>query len=206
MRKCFAAAVGRVAALVGFAGAANASATIDLIWADTGTNGITFLETAPTTITLQVVLTAGPAGSQGAGVTVDFSTAAGKIAFLGAANNATSAALPIILASPINVGSRVEQIGLGSFPPFVGTGLTADQSEVLGTVTWHKGALAIGTFEIRADTAGATDGILDFGGADISSTTTFNSAFLVNVPEPGALSMLVMALGGMVLAGRGRRS
>ena len=36
----FAAAVGSVVTLVGFAGAANASATIDLIWAATGTNGI----------------------------------------------------------------------------------------------------------------------------------------------------------------------
>ena len=35
-----AAAVGSAVALVGFAGAANASATIDLIWADTGTNTI----------------------------------------------------------------------------------------------------------------------------------------------------------------------
>ena len=36
----FAAAASSVAALVGFAGAANASATIDLIWADTGTDTI----------------------------------------------------------------------------------------------------------------------------------------------------------------------
>ena len=35
-----AAAVGSLVALVGFAGAANASATIDLIWADTGGGAI----------------------------------------------------------------------------------------------------------------------------------------------------------------------
>jgi hypothetical protein len=28
----------------------------------------------------------------------------------------------------------------------------------------------------------------------------------MNVPEPGAISLLIMGLGGMMLAGRGRRS
>ena len=43
MRKFIAVAMGSVVALVGFAGAANASATVDLIWidiSDVDTNGI----------------------------------------------------------------------------------------------------------------------------------------------------------------------
>ena len=81
----FAAAAGSVVALVGFAGAANASATIDLIWADTGTNQITNVNTS-SAITLQVILTAGPNGSQGAVVSVDYSAALDTLSVLGYAS------------------------------------------------------------------------------------------------------------------------
>jgi hypothetical protein len=76
----------------------------------------------------------------------------------------------------------------------------------LGTVTFHKDSLVNGTFEIAVDAGGLNDGVLDGLGTDISAATTFNNAWLINVPEPGALSLLVMGVGGMLLAGRGRRS
>ncbi|MCH7643847.1 MAG: hypothetical protein IH974_03345 [Myxococcales bacterium] len=81
----FAAAVGSAVALMGFAGAANASATIDLIWADTGTNEITRVNSS-SAITLQVILTAGPNGSQGAVVSVDYSAALDTLSVLGYAS------------------------------------------------------------------------------------------------------------------------
>ena len=77
VRKFFAAAVGSALALAGFAGAANASATIDLIWTNTGTN--TSPVVTSSNITLKVILTAGPGGSAGAGVSVDYSGAAGVL-------------------------------------------------------------------------------------------------------------------------------
>ncbi len=203
MRKFFAVAVGSAVALVGFAGAANASATIDLIWAN-GTNSIGDVDTSAA-ITLAVILTAGPAGSQGAGVSVDFSLSAGALSVLGYSVT-PGGALPLVLGEPVLVGTRVENVNSASFPPFVGTGLAAGESHQLGTVTFHKDVLVAGTLEIRSDANGGTDGVLNLAGELISASTEFNSAFLINVPEPGALSMLVLALGGLTLVGRGRRS
>ena len=104
----FVAAVGSAVALVGFAGAANASATIDLIWADTDTNQIS-IANASSAITLQLILTAGPGGAMGAQVSVDYSAALAKLTVLGYATT-TSDALPIQLGSPSNTGSRIENI------------------------------------------------------------------------------------------------
>ena len=93
MRKFFAVAMGSVVALMGFAGAANASATVDLIWldvtnVDTAGNpiclepanrdcpelGVTLTYMSVTdTITLGLIITAGPGGVVGAGVSVDYS-------------------------------------------------------------------------------------------------------------------------------------
>ena len=77
----------------------------------------------------------------------------------------------------------------------------------LGTVTFQRNAAAAsGVLEIPVlVAAGTSDGILNGNGIDISADTAFNSAF-VNVPEPGAISLLVMGLGGVLLAGRGRKS
>jgi len=177
----FAAAASSVAALVGFAGAANASATIDLIWADTGTDTISGVNTS-SAITLQVILTAGPNGSAGAVVSVDYSAAASKLTVLGYAST-PGGELPLQLGSPINTGTRIENINSVSFSPF-GVGLSAGQSHQLGTVTFHKGAIPDGTFEIQSDANGLTDTVLDGAANDITAITTFNSAFLVNVSEP----------------------
>jgi hypothetical protein len=93
MRKFFTAAMGSVVALVGFAGVANASATVDLIWIDISNVdsngnpiclrasdrncpqlGTTLTSVAVTdTITLGLIITAGPGGLVGAGVSVDYS-------------------------------------------------------------------------------------------------------------------------------------
>jgi len=178
----FAAAASSVAALVGFAGAANASATIDLIWADTGTDTIANVNSS-SAITLQVILTAGPNGSVGAGVSVDYSAALGKLAVLGYAST-PGGALPLALGETIDTGSRVEYIISTSFPPFLGTGLSEGQSHQLGTVTFHKSGLLDGIFEIRSDADGPLDNVFDIDNIEIAATTTFNSAFLVNVTEP----------------------
>ncbi|MBW2715919.1 MAG: PEP-CTERM sorting domain-containing protein, partial [Deltaproteobacteria bacterium] len=93
--------------------------------------------------------------------------------------------------------------------PLAGIGLPAGNTAYLGTVTFHKDALVNGTFNIDVGVDGpiGTDDIASLNPqVVISDTVTFNGASLINVPEPGALSLLVMGLGGMLLAGRGRRS
>jgi hypothetical protein len=174
---------------VGFAGAANASATIDLIWADTGTNQISNVNVS-SAITLQVILTAGPNGSAGAVVSVDYSGVLPQFTVLGYASTPGSA-LPVSFGGEIDTGSRVEGIGSACLCPFVGFGLPAGQSHQLGTVTFHKGFLVSdmfvilnGVFEIRSDANTPTDDVLDLAGSTIADTTTFNSAFLIDVPPP----------------------
>jgi len=235
MRKFFAAALGSVVALAGFAGAANASATVDLIWIDVSvTNamgnpicllaknrdcprlGVTTWAAATTAIatsdniSLAVILTAGPAGSIGAGVSVDYSEIAG--AFSVATFQSLTTTLPKVYL-PLNIGSTnddaplITNINAAASPPTgSGIGLPNGVSAYLGTVSFHKDVTVNGTFEIAVGTFGGSDDVLDGGGGVITPTTTFNSAFVVNVPEPGALSLLVMGVGGMLLAGRGRRS
>ncbi len=201
----FAAAASSVAALVGFAGAANASATIDLIWAVSGTDTTSILGTS-SNITLNVILTAGPDGSSGAGVGVDYSDALGKLSVI-AFSSTNGGPLPLALGLTTDTGSRIDNINSVALIPFgLGTGLAAGDSHMLGTVTFHKDVLVNQTFEIRVDTNGPTDGVLNLAGEEIQGTSTFNSAFLINVPEPGALSMLILGLGGLSLVGRGRRS
>ncbi len=177
----FAATVGSAVALVGFAGAANASATIDLIWADTGTNEISSLS-LPSAIILQVILTAGPNGTGGAGVSVDYSTVVGKLSVLGYAST-PSDALPLAFGDTIDTGSRIENINSYALTPLLGTGLSAGQSHQLGTVTFHKSGISDGVFEIRSDANGPpTDNVYDIDGNVITATTTFNSAVLINAP------------------------
>jgi len=179
----FAAAASSVAALVGFVGAANASATIDLIWADTGTDTITNVNTS-SAITLQVILTAGPNGSQGAVVSVDYGAALGTLSVLGFASTPSpfGGALPITLCDTVDTGSRIECIASIALPNFgLGTGLAAGQSHQLGTVTFHKGGISDGVFAIQSDANYPGDGVWDLAGNEITAITTFNSAFLVNV-------------------------
>jgi hypothetical protein len=202
MRKIFAAAVGSVSALVGFAGAANASATIDLIWPATGTNTIPAF--ASSAVTLQVILTAGPAGSAGAGVSVDYSGVLGALVVTGIGNPPVGSELAVTLGPTIDTGSRVENINSTSFPPAsVGTGLAAGASALLGTITFHNGGSPVGAFEIRSDANSPTDGVLDLGGGDITSTTTFNSAF-ITIPEPSALTALGSGIAMLALLYRRR--
>ena len=68
--------VSGLVALLGFAGSASASATIDLIWAATGTDTISGAQATSTDIVLNVVLTAGAGDSLGASLSVDYTALA----------------------------------------------------------------------------------------------------------------------------------
>lgn len=205
MRGALAAAVGSLAILAGFAGPARASATIDLIWQDSGTNVIGS-ENAETVIQLNVILTAGPAGSQGGGVSVDFSQVVGPLVLLGAQNTPSlgnDSPLPVFLGLPILNGLRVEFINsLCLCDTGIGVGLQAGQSHQLGTVTFSRSNVPDGSFEITSDIEGMGDGILDGNGNLITLAPTFNSAF---VPEPGGLLTVKSGVTLLALLYRRRR-
>ena len=235
MRKFFAIAMGSVVALAGFAGMANASATVDLVWIDvTGTDtagnaiclrpakrncpqfGSTISGVAVTdSITLGVLITAGPNSVLGAAVDVFYGDAQPKLSVTAFQSLTTTRPLQYLPGGLGEVDGSVDgwiqlinATAIPTLNPPLGIGLPAGATAYLGTVTFHKDQLINGTFDIAVNVDGpfgASD-VLDLSGANISGTTSFNGATLVNVPEPGALSLLVMGLGGMLLAGRGRRS
>jgi hypothetical protein len=206
MRKFFAVAMGSLVALFGSAGAANASATVDLIWIDISivdTNGIpiclkslnrncpqlgTTLSSVAVTdnITLGLIITAGPGGLMGAGVSVDYSDVLPTLSVNGFRSLTTTNPAYWL---PTSLGV------VSDMPPFIdnfsalsltfaanGIGLPAGQSAYLGTVSFHKDQLLNGTFEVAVGAFGpsGTDGVGDLAGQDITSTTTFNSAFVVD--------------------------
>lgn len=204
MRKSFAAAVASAVALVGFAGSASAAATVALRWAD-GTD-MTDLITTGQTAAAQVVLIAGQENSDGAAISIDYSAALGVIQVMSITERHVA---PL---SVTGLGSATDQPAMGIISNLYALcfGLNClqnGQSYVMGTIVFQRtGAAGSGNREIApfVDTS-STDGVLDGLGSDITGSTSFVPAF-VNVPEPGAVSLLVMGLGGMLLAGRGRRS
>jgi hypothetical protein len=224
MRKFLAAAAGIVVVLAGFAGAAHSSATIDLIWLDTGTNEIeVFDDEGPQEIQLNVFLTAGPADSEGAGVSVDFSELEEAIEEevlvrepLRVGNDEPTPAntpsrspdpplLPIEIESPQIRVSRVELINAVCFcDQGYGTGLEAGQSHQLGYVTFNVRPVSVGRYEILSDADGPSDGVLDGNTNDVSDSTTFNSAF-ITIPEPSALPVLGSGTAMLALLYRRRR-
>ena len=158
-------------------------------------------------ITLAVVLTAGPNGSVGGGVSVDYSDGLPKVSVNTFAQFITSITLPSFLGTTTDTGTFIDNINsAASTFNNTGLGLASGQSAYLGTITFRKDVLINGTSDFIVGLEGPTDGILDGAAGDISDSVIFQSAELINVPEPGALSLLAMGLGGMLLAGRGRRS
>ncbi len=206
-RKFFAAAVGSVVALVGFAGAANASAQVDLIWIDvsvTATGGSviclkpakrncvqlgTTLSSVAVSdnITLAVILTAGPGDSLGGGVSVDYNEFLPTMSVVGFQSLKTTIPfryLPGTAPSTTNQPPFIDSINAHALFGF-GIGLPSGVSAYLGTVTFHKDAIVDGEFEIKVGTngPGQSDDVVrlsDF--TVITGTTTFNSAFLVILP------------------------
>ena len=181
--------------LAGFAGSASASATVDLIWAASGTDTTSNVVTS-SNITLNVVLTAGANGSVGGGLSVDYTALTGDFTII-SFSSVTSGSLPFSAGTTTDSGTQINNLNAASFPP----GLLAGQSAVIGTVTFHNNTGSPGSFTITSGAFFITDAILDGGGFDITGTTTFNSGFAV-VPEPGTLSLLGMGLGGLYVVGR----
>lgn len=205
MRKFILGLVGGLIAVAGFAGSSSASATIDLIWANSGT-ATTSVLASDTGIVLQVILTSGAGGSTGAGISVDYTSALGLASITGFASTPSvgpASPLPSTLGLTTDNGSQILNINSAAviFAGF-GTGLTAaGQTHQLGTITFA--GVSNGSFEITSLTIGSDD-ILNLAGNVITGTSTFNTATMnvAPVPEPGTLSLLGMGLGGLYVVGR----
>ena len=195
--------VGSIIALVGSTGSAKARPTIDLIWLNSKTAVTSVLTSS--SATLQVILTAGPEGSAGAGVSVDYSVA--PLVAIGYAS-IPGGPLPLFILETMDTGSRVEGINALSFSPRFGTGLSAGQSWQLGTVTFDTTGLE-GVFVLSSDASGPGEGVLDIASNDITTDTIFNFAAVVvsavPVPEPSMLAQITAGLCGLYVMGRKRR-
>ena len=198
----FATSVGSVVALVGFAGTANASATVDLIWIDKTDTActddgrrdcprlgatISSVAVRSDNITLAVILTAGPGGILAGGVSVDYNEFLPTISVVGFQSLTTKIPfwyLPATIPTTTKQSPFIDNINAHAV--FLGIGLPSGVSAYLGTVSFHKDATVNGIFEISVGTNGPgnTDAILDSIGNNITTTTTFNSAFLVVLPTP----------------------
>ncbi len=177
MRSVIAANVIGFLALLGFAGAASASATIDLIWENSGTDTTSSVASS-NNLTLNVVLTAGANGSWGGLVSVDYSNLVGHFAVI-RFQSLPGGPLPLGLDVEVDTGSRIEGIGAIGISPSLGTGLLAGQSWIIGTVTFHNTTGETGVFTVTSDADGASDSVADLVGIDITNTTAFNSATAV---------------------------
>jgi len=216
MRTSLVGMVGGLIALVGLAGTASASATIALIWQNSGTDTTSGLAVSDS-ITLDIWLTVEPGdtGSNGASVSVDYTAALANLSVTGASNNPDSFFAFSPAGAPdsgtlgfvyhLNAGSICGFAGgcLGDptlwGPPAVGT-----YTARIGTITFNVDALTSGTVGITVGLYDPfADGVGDAIGGDacVSSGCTFSSGFAV-VPEPGTLSLLSLGLGGLYAVGR----
>ncbi len=132
-------------AVVGLAGTANASATVDLIWQGSGTSVTSGLAISDV-ITLDVMLTAGPNGSNGGSVSVDYSAVVGTLTVVGYSNTLDGFWGLSPAGPPTDPGDNIiHTINAGSICGVVGSCLANTETARLGTVSFRVDALPGGS-------------------------------------------------------------
>ncbi len=187
----FCAVIGLLSA-VAFAGSANAAATIDLVWATSGTAN-TSLATSSTAV-LNVVLT-NDVNNIGGSVSIDYNAVAAGAAVTLITNNPNGMALnflPIILGPTVDTANVIESFNAAALPPYVGTGLAGGQSYLMGTITFHQTGASGGSIDV---VLGINDSIAAGTGAGTlpASQVTLGSA-TITAPEPGTIALSAVAM------------
>jgi hypothetical protein len=186
-------------ALVGLAGTANASATVDLIWQNSGTDTTSGLAISDS-ITLDIVITAGLLGSNGGSVSIDYSAVVGTLSVTGFSNTLDGFWGIPIAGLPTDPGDDIlHHINAGSLCGITGSCLADTESARIGTVTFRVDALPGGTLGILVGLFDPVDGVGNAVGGN--ANPSFSSGFAV-VPEPGTFSLLSLGLGGLYAVGR----
>ncbi len=132
-------------------------------------------------ITLGVILTAGPNGSAGGGVSVNYGDALPSLSVVDFQSLDTPPYFTLHAGDTTDRPPYIDNINSAGFwVTNFGIGLPAGMSAYLGTVTFHEDFALNGIFEISVGTdgPGGTDALLDIDGRNISATTTLNSAFI----------------------------
>jgi hypothetical protein len=173
--------VGGLAALVGFAGAASAN-HVDLVWQGTGTNVTSSIATS-----INVVLDVVVHDTNGGGVTVDYGNS-GKLSVVSFASNPDAGFNGPPVGTTTDTGTQIRNLNGLAFSPIAGP-------VRIGSIVFHKEAVS-GNATLQSLYT-ATD--------TVGGVTQFGTAQLINAPEPGALALLAMGFGGLIL-GRNRNS
>jgi len=130
-----------------------------------------------------VILTAGPEGFFSGGVSVDYSDALPSLSVIGFRSLRTPPYLMFHFGQTTDQPPYISNINAVSAPfARMGIGLPAGQSAYIGTVSFHTERTGPSLAKIAVATDGP-DGTDDLGRlgdyANISATTTFNSAYVV---------------------------
>ena len=136
-----------LAMLIGFAGSAGASATVDLLW--NGTTSVLTNTPSSSALNLQIVLTAGPLGVSAYALTVTYDPTVVSVVSFADTSGAADPNFGITPGSIVDNGTSLQSFSGLANPIFgLGTGLNAPNSTVIGTMVFHTLVPIVGTFQI----------------------------------------------------------
>jgi hypothetical protein len=198
-------------AFVSFMALGASAATVDILWQSNGTPTDSALPSDTVTASIFLDVTA-DGGSTGYGVSLQFNPA--QLQVIGgdcvspacAGTGGTTETLPAGFFFNLDTGVSAVNNGAGQVLTYEAAAFSAVNPGgpfLIGTVTFHVAGAGNAVVQSGLFNAGI-DGILTPSFPTGGTPTTFNSAFLTIVPEPGTAALLGLGLMGLGFAGRRR--